>query len=323
MTAAPTTAPTADGRRAKRKTLDSYFGAPAGKKAAASSKPAGEAAPAASKAPRAAAAKAAPAAAAEDDAEDSTVELDKDEYGLELATVDASWLPHLRAELAKPYFKQLKRFLREEHQKGKQIFPPARDLYSWTRFAPLDRVRVVILGQDPYHGPGQAHGLAFSVRPGVRVPPSLANMYRALKNDFDDFAAPKHGYLGGWAQQGVLLLNAALSVEAHKANSHSGKGWEQLTDRVVELVNRRRENVVFMLWGSHAQKKGARVDRKRHLVLTTVHPSPLSAHRGFLTAGHFRRANEYLIEHGLEPIEWSRLPAEEADPLEPDAAASA
>ncbi|KAJ2710033.1 uracil DNA glycosylase [Coemansia spiralis] len=289
-----TAAAAADGRATKRKTLDSYFGAPAGKKAAKSTR-------------------AKPAA--EEPAGSSADELDKDEYAVELGTIDASWLPHLRAELAKPYFRQLKRFLREEHQKGKQIFPPARDLYSWTRFAPLDRVRVVILGQDPYHGPGQAHGLAFSVRPGVRVPPSLANMYRALKNDYPDFAPPAHGYLGGWAQQGVLMLNAALSVEAHKANAHAGKGWEQLTDRAIELVNQRQENVVFMLWGSHAQKKGAKVDRKRHLVLTSVHPSPLSAHRGYLTAGHFRRANEYLVEHGLEPIDWAQLPANEVDPL--------
>ncbi|KAJ2771076.1 uracil DNA glycosylase [Coemansia nantahalensis] len=305
----------ADGGRPKRKTLDAYFGAPAGKKPAKSPR----AAP--TEAPKAAPKKAPAAGPAEDQAAEPA-ELDASEYALELETIDASWLPHLRAELSKPSFRQLKKFLREQHEQGKQIFPPARDVYSWTRFAPLDGVRVVILGQDPYHGPGQAHGLAFSVRPGVRVPPSLANMYRALKSDYPGFAPPAHGYLGGWAQQGVLMLNAALTVEAHKANSHAGRGWEHLTDRAIELVNQRQENVVFMLWGSHAQKKGAKVDRKRHLVLTSVHPSPLSAHRGFLTAGHFRRANEYLAEHGLEPIDWAQLPADEVDPLAPSAGAS-
>ncbi|KAJ2785850.1 uracil DNA glycosylase [Coemansia javaensis] len=303
-----TTAEPTGSSAGKRKTLDAYFGGSGGAKRT-------KGADKTTKTTKTTKTIKKEAAKEDDHPDQDEVDLDKDEYALELATIDKSWLPHLRAELAAPYFRQLKQFLRAEHEHKKAIFPPARDVYSWTRFAPLDRVRVVILGQDPYHGPGQAHGLAFSVRPGVRVPPSLANMYRALKNDYPDFVAPGHGYLGGWAQQGVLMLNAALTVEAHNANSHAGRGWERLTDRVVELVNRRADNVVFMLWGSHAQKKGAKVDRKRHLVLASVHPSPLSAHRGFLTAGHFRRANEYLAEHGLDPIDWSLLPEAEVDPL--------
>ncbi|KAJ2828623.1 uracil DNA glycosylase [Coemansia erecta] len=235
--------------------------------------------------------------------------IDATEYRLELETIDPSWLQHLQPELLKPYFKKLKQFLTEQHALKKTIYPPARDVYSWTRFAPFDRVKVVILGQDPYHGPGQAHGLAFSVQRGVRVPPSLVNMYKAL-NGYQGFERPAHGYLGGWAEQGVLLLNAALTVEAGKANSHANHGWELFTDRVVELINEKRSNVVFMLWGSYAQKKGQRVDKSRHLVLKTVHPSPLSAHRGFFECGHFEKANEYLEAHGKQPIDWTKLPAE-------------
>ncbi|KAJ1720322.1 uracil DNA glycosylase [Coemansia erecta] len=230
---------------------------------------------------------------------------------LELETIDGSWLVYLVSELTKPYFTRLKAFLRAEHDAKKTIFPPPIDLYSWSRFCSFPRVRVVVLGQDPYHGPGQAHGLAFSVRPGVRVPPSLLNMYKALERDIPGFARPTHGYLRGWAEQGVLLLNASLTVECHKANSHANRGWEEFTDAVIKLVNDRAEHVVFMLWGSYAQKKGARVDSKRHLVLKSVHPSPLSASRGFFDAGHFRKANEYLRSHGHSEIDWARLPKEE------------
>ncbi|KAJ1822770.1 uracil DNA glycosylase [Coemansia sp. RSA 2599] len=227
---------------------------------------------------------------------------------LELETIGASWLQHLQGELTKPYFLSLKRFLRQQHELGKPIYPPASDLYSWSRFCPLSSVKVVILGQDPYHGPDQAHGLAFSVRPKVRIPPSLLNMYKALERDFQGFVRPSHGYLRGWAEQGVLLLNASLTVEAHKANSHAGKGWELFTDAVVQLVNRERKGVVFMLWGAYAQKKGQCVDAKKHLVLKSVHPSPLSASRGFFDAGHFKKANKYLAARGNAEIDWSYLP---------------
>ncbi|PIA13297.1 uracil-DNA glycosylase [Coemansia reversa NRRL 1564] len=241
--------------------------------------------------------------------------LDPIEYRLELATIDSSWLTRLEPELTKPYFRELKRFLKQQHAAGKEVYPLAQDVYSWSRYAPLHKVKVVIIGQDPYHGPKQAHGLAFSVRPQVSIPPSLLNMFKALERDYpNEFKRPSHGYLRGWAEQGVLLLNASLTVERSKANSHAGKGWEYLTDRVIEIINQ-GENVVFMLWGAYAQKKGKSLDTKKHLVLKSVHPSPLSAHRGFFEAGHFRKANKYLEEHGKLPIDWSYLPAEEADPL--------
>ncbi|KAJ1643560.1 uracil DNA glycosylase [Coemansia erecta] len=235
----------------------------------------------------------------------------RSDLGLELGTIDPSWLQHLQGELTKPYFLALKKFLREQHQAKKTIYPPAADLYSWSRFCPLYSVKVVILGQDPYHGPDQAHGLAFSVRPKIRTPPSLLNMYKALERDFPGFSKPSHGYLRGWAQQGVLLLNASLTVEAHKPNSHAGKGWELFTDAVIRLVDRERTGVVFMLWGAYAQKKGQTVDSKKHLVLKAVHPSPLSASRGFFDAGHFKKANEYLRSNGKPEIDWSCLPDKE------------
>ncbi|KAJ2233143.1 uracil DNA glycosylase [Coemansia sp. RSA 1722] len=230
---------------------------------------------------------------------------------LELDTIAPSWLQHLQAELTKPYFTSLKQYLKQQHALGKKIYPPAVDLYSWSRFSALDQIKVVILGQDPYHGPNQAHGLAFSVRPSVRIPPSLLNMYKALERDFPGYVRPKHGYLRGWAEQGVLLLNAALTVEEHQANAHKDRGWEQFTDKVVSVVNRERQNVVFMLWGSYAQKKGSSVDAKKHLVLKSVHPSPLSASRGFFDAGHFKKANEYLRSTGQTEIDWAHLPSNE------------
>ncbi|KAJ2629292.1 uracil DNA glycosylase [Coemansia sp. RSA 1290] len=289
----------------KRKTIDSYF------KPKVSKKSKGKGAENPEAGPKDAAEEI--SKAAEATAETEVVkpqilsQLDPEEYKLELETIDPSWLQYLQTELTQPYFKQLKKFLAQEHKAGKQIFPLAQDVYSWSRFAPFGRVKVVILGQDPYHGPGQAHGLAFSVQKGVRVPPSLLNMYRALEG-YQGFSKPNHGYLGGWAEQGVLLLNAALTVECHKANSHANKGWETFTDRVVELVNRKRSNVVFMLWGSYAQKKGAQIDKSKHLVLKSVHPSPLSAHRGFFECRHFEKANDYLVARGLSPINWSHLP---------------
>jgi uracil-DNA glycosylase len=176
-------------------------------------------------------------------------------------------------------------------------------IFNALNSTPLDSVKVVILGQDPYHGPGQAHGLSFSVPRGVPVPPSLQNIYKELESDLG-LMPPAHGDLSSWARQGVLLLNAVLTVEAHKAGSHQGQGWEQFTDRVVSVINDTKDGVVFMLWGSYAQKKGAVIDRSRHLVLTAPHPSPLSAYRGFLGCLHFSQCNEYLQSQGTAPIDW-------------------
>lgn len=221
--------------------------------------------------------------------------------------LEPSWRAALAGEFEQPYMQQLRDFLRAEKAAGKRIFPPGEEIFSAFDHTPLDAVKVVILGQDPYHGEGQAHGLCFSVRPGTRVPPSLQNIYKEIKAELG-LPIPEHGFLSHWADQGVLLLNSVLSVESARAASHQGKGWETFTDRVIELVNTRREGVVFMLWGSYAQRKGAIIDRQRHCVLSAPHPSPLSAHRGFFGCGHFRAANEYLQDHGQAPIDWS-LPA--------------
>ncbi|KAL7753375.1 uracil DNA glycosylase [Sorochytrium milnesiophthora] len=233
---------------------------------------------------------------------------------LELRSIHPSWLRVLADDLKKPYFKQLKAFLDKEAAAGKTVYPPSEDIYTWAA-SPFDTTKVVIIGQDPYHGPGQAHGLSFSVRPGVAVPPSLNNMYTELRNEFPGTFAPpanpRHGYLQGWANQGVLLLNAVLTVRKSEANSHAKQGWEQFTDAVIRELNTRKRGLVFMLWGSHAQKKGERIDKTRHLVLKSAHPSPLSAHKGFLGNGHFRAANEYLEQNGGVAIDWSRLPVDE------------
>ncbi|WP_151702859.1 uracil-DNA glycosylase [Nitrincola alkalilacustris] len=218
-----------------------------------------------------------------------------------------SWKAELEGEFFKPYMQELKAFLRREKDQQKVIFPPSAEWFHALEATPLPDVRVVILGQDPYHQPGQAHGLCFSVRPGVRTPPSLINIYKELQGDLG-IQPPSHGYLESWAQQGVLLLNAVLTVEQSNANAHQGKGWEQFTDRIIHLVNERCESVVFMLWGSYAQKKGAFIDTGRHLVLKAPHPSPLSAHRGFLGCGHFSQANYYLKAQGRSEINW-QLPA--------------
>lgn len=202
----------------------------------------------------------------------------------------------------------LRAFLQQEKKAGKQIFPSGEEMFNAFAHTPLDRVKVVILGQDPYHGEGQAHGLCFSVRPGVRVPPSLQNIFKEIHSELG-FPIPGHGHLTAWADQGVLLLNSVLSVECARAASHQGKGWETFTDRVIDVINRQCESVVFMLWGSYAQRKGAIIDRTRHCVLSAPHPSPLSAHRGFFGCGHFLAANEYLLAHHKDPIDW-RLPAE-------------
>ena len=221
--------------------------------------------------------------------------------------LEASWLSLLRDEFDSHYMRQLRVFLREEKQNGRQVFPPGSDMFNALNSTPFDDVKVVILGQDPYHGEGQAHGLCFSVKPGVPVPPSLRNIYRELETDVG-FDPPGHGFLQAWAQQGVLLLNSVLTVRANQAGSHQGKGWERFTDRIMALLSQNKEALVFLLWGSYAQKKGAMVDRNRHLVLQSVHPSPLSASRGFFGNGHFSQANNYLQSHGKPTVNWQLPP---------------
>ncbi|WP_286237008.1 uracil-DNA glycosylase [Neptuniibacter halophilus] len=218
------------------------------------------------------------------------------------------WQAALAEQFEQPYMQQLEAFLQQQKAERKIIYPPSDNWFRALEVTPLDQVRVVILGQDPYHQPGQAHGLCFSVLPGIKVPPSLVNIYKELKADLD-IEPVSHGYLESWARQGVLLLNSVLTVEQSQAGSHQGKGWELFTDQVISLINRHCEHVVFMLWGSYAQKKGATIDADRHLVLKAPHPSPLSAHRGFLGCQHFSQANQYLQSVGREPIQW-QLPAQ-------------
>lgn len=218
--------------------------------------------------------------------------------------LEASWLEHLQGEFHQKYMQVLRDFLRQELAQGKQIYPPGELIFNALNTTPLDKVKVVILGQDPYHGPGQAHGLCFSVLPGVATPPSLVNIYKEINADLGIEPA-QHGYLHSWAEQGVLLLNSVLTVEKLKAASHQGKGWERFTDRVVQVLNEHREQLVFLLWGSYAQKKGQIIDRNKHLVLQSPHPSPLSAHRGFLGCRHFSQTNDYLVKTGQEPIDWA------------------
>ncbi|KAK3816189.1 MAG: uracil-DNA glycosylase-like protein [Benniella sp.] len=226
---------------------------------------------------------------------------------LEQDTMDATWLRALQTEFNKPYFMELKKFLKQEDAGGQKIFPPKPDIYSWSRFTPLPSVRVVILGQDPYHGDNQAHGLCFSVKKPVRPPPSLLNMFKLLKTDIPGFQIPNHGYLESWARQGVLMVNSAMTVRAHQANSHKGKGWEKLLDAVIKTINDQRRNVVFLLWGKDAQNRGVLIDKNKHLVLQSVHPSPLSANRGFFDCQHFSKANKYLEDHGQPAINWNSL----------------
>ncbi len=218
--------------------------------------------------------------------------------------LEKSWLAQLEAEFSKSYMQELKQFLLSEKSAGKVIYPPGSEIFTAFNSTPFDKVRVVILGQDPYHGPGQAHGLSFSVREGVPIPPSLRNMYQELERDMNiPFA--RNGYLGKWAEQGVLLLNAVLTVERANAGSHQGRGWETFTDAAVAALNENRNNLVFLLWGSYAQKKGRIIDRNRHCVLESPHPSPLSAHRGFIGNGHFSKANEFLVKTNQQPINWA------------------
>lgn len=224
----------------------------------------------------------------------------------EFVKLDNSWQPLLLPEFELDYMRQLRQFLYAEKTAGKSIFPAESDIFNALNATDFENVKVVILGQDPYHGPGQAHGLCFSVQSGVAIPPSLRNIYKELALDVG-IAPATSGNLQAWAEQGVLLLNAVLTVESALAASHQRKGWERFTDRIVSLLNDRRDNIVFLLWGNYAQKKGAMIDRTRHLVLESVHPSPLSASRGFFGNHHFSKANAYLIEHQKTPIEW-RVP---------------
>jgi uracil-DNA glycosylase len=221
--------------------------------------------------------------------------------------LEPGWKAALAAEFAQPYLHELKRVLLTERARGAVHHPPASRIFHAFDRTPLDQVRVVVLGQDPYHGPGQAMGLSFSVPRGVAIPPSLRNIFLEVDRDLG-VPAPAHGDLSHWADQGVLLLNSALTVRSGDAGSHASLGWHRLTDAAIRAVSDGREHVVFLLWGRHARSKRALVDESRHLVLVAPHPSPLSASRGFLGCRHFSRANEYLVEHGLEPIDWS-IPA--------------
>ena len=213
-------------------------------------------------------------------------------------------MAQLEGEFQQPYMLQLREFLRLEKQSGKRVFPAGAELFNAFAHTPLDKVKVVILGQDPYHGEGQAHGLCFSVQPGVRVPPSLANIHKELAHDLE-VPIPDHGNLEAWARQGVLLLNATLTVRAGQAGSHQGKGWETFTDRVIEVVSDKTDHVVFILWGAYARKKKSLIDRSRHTIIESPHPSPLSAHNGFFGTKPFSRANAALVAHGQPPIDWS------------------
>ncbi|MBQ4520285.1 MAG: uracil-DNA glycosylase [Bacteroidaceae bacterium] len=216
--------------------------------------------------------------------------------------IEESWKQQLAAEFGKDYFLRLTEFVRGEYARG-AVYPPGRLIFNAFDLCPFNQVKVVIIGQDPYHGPGQAHGLCFSVNDGVAFPPSLVNIFKEIESDLG-VPVPSTGNLTRWAEQGVLLLNATLTVRAHQAGSHQRQGWEEFTDAAIRALATRRDNLVFILWGAYAQKKGAFIDRTRHLVLSSAHPSPLSAWHGFFGNKHFSRTNEYLLAHGLEPIAW-------------------
>ena len=216
--------------------------------------------------------------------------------------IEESWKQVLQEEFEKDYFKRLTDFVRNEYRQG-TVYPPGKLIFNAFNLCPFDKVKVVIIGQDPYHGPGQAHGLCFSVNDGVKFPPSLQNIFKEIHDDLGT-PIPTTGNLTRWANQGVLMLNATLTVRAHQAGSHQRQGWEEFTDAAIRLLAERREHLVFILWGSYAQKKGAFIDRNRHLVLTSAHPSPLSAYNGFFGNHHFSRTNDYLLTNGETPIEW-------------------
>ncbi len=219
-----------------------------------------------------------------------------------MAAIDNDWLPAMNAEFKKPYYAELYKFVKEEYSKV-AVYPPAEEIFSALHLTPLSKVKVVIIGQDPYHNVGQAHGLCFSVRPEVEIPPSLVNIYKELQSDLG-CKIPNNGYLVKWAEQGVLLLNTVLTVRAHQANSHQGKGWEQFTDAIIRAVNAEDRPIAYLLWGRPAQSKMSMLDNPKHKVFTAPHPSPLSAHRGFFGCKHFSQANAFLEENGLAPIDW-------------------
>ncbi|SEA40605.1 Uracil-DNA glycosylase [Porphyromonadaceae bacterium NLAE-zl-C104] len=216
--------------------------------------------------------------------------------------IEESWKEHLQQEFEKPYFRTLTDFVRKEYA-ARTVYPPAKLIFNAFDSCPFNKVKVVIVGQDPYHEPGQAHGLCFSVNDGVQIPPSLVNIYKEIEDDLG-IPAPRSGDLTRWAKQGVLLLNATLTVQAHHAGSHQGKGWEEFTDAAIKRLAEERDHLVFILWGAYAQRKGASIDANRHLILKSPHPSPLSAHRGFFGNKHFSKANDYLSAHNMEPVRW-------------------
>ena len=219
-----------------------------------------------------------------------------------MAGIDNDWLPELSGEFKKQYYRDLYQFVRKEYS-TQTVFPPPEDLFNALHLTPLNSVKAVILGQDPYHNYHQAHGLSFSVRPGVDIPPSLVNIYKELHDELGCYM-PDNGYLVKWAEQGVLMLNSVLTVRAHQAGSHQNHGWEQFTDAILEAVNRQDRPIVYMLWGSHAQSKAPMLSNPNHLILRAPHPSPLSAYRGFFGCGHFAACNEFLEKHGETPIDW-------------------
>ncbi len=216
----------------------------------------------------------------------------------------SSWQDLLGAEKQQPYFQDILSHVKQRREQGVVVYPPQEDVFNAFKLTPLDQLKVVILGQDPYHGEGQAHGLCFSVRPGIKTPPSLVNMYKELAQDIEGFQIPSHGFLQPWAEQGVLLLNTVLTVEQGQAHSHAKIGWESFTDKVIQEISENCEQVVFLLWGSHAQRKGSVIDKNKHFVLSAPHPSPLSAHRGFLGCQHFSQTNQLLVRNGKQPINW-------------------
>ncbi|MGO2089821.1 MAG: uracil-DNA glycosylase [Oceanisphaera sp.] len=218
-----------------------------------------------------------------------------------------TWQQLIEQEKQQPYLQQTLDFVAQARAAGKVIYPPEQDVFNAFKLTPLDQVKVVILGQDPYHGPNQAHGLSFSVQPGVKIPPSLRNIYKELTTDITGFIAPEHGCLTSWAEQGVLMINTVLTVEAGKAHSHAKLGWETFTDKVIATINEQCQGVVFLLWGAHAQKKGTAIDTQRHHILSTVHPSPLSAYRGFFGCQHFSKTNQLLEQQGKKTIDWKAV----------------
>ena len=224
-----------------------------------------------------------------------------------MAAISNDWAEKLNAEYKKPYYRELFQFVKEEYSKV-VVYPPSEDIFNAMHLTPLSKVKCVILGQDPYHEPGQAHGLCFSVKPDIKIPPSLENIYKELHDDIG-FEIPNHGYLEEWAKQGVLLLNTVLTVQAHRAFSHRGKGWEQFTDAIIRTVNEIDRPVVFLLWGKPAQEKKVLLNNPKHLILEAPHPSPLSAYRGFFGCRHFSKANEFLVRNGETPVDWT-LPRE-------------